>query len=116
MKTKPRKTVNLYPGEDIKLVSENKKKSYRLMKYLLQNKGQKAKINLEMGVGKLYITGITTVPKFRLYGFSFQIYWFPYIRAAGGLLHKSQGLSLFLDAFRFFYAPTWISSLQNNDK
>lgn len=69
--------------------------------------------NLETGGLMSYIVFITANPKFRLNGFSFKIYCFTYIRVAGGLLHRSQGLSLFSDAFRFFYAPT---SLQNNDK
>ena len=39
-----------------------------------------------------------------------------YIRAAGGLFHWNQGLSLFL-ALRFFYALSLsFFSLQNNDK
>lgn len=37
-----------------------------------------------------------------------------YIRAAGGLNHWLQGLSLFSDASGNFFAPT--SSLQNSDK
>lgn len=71
---------------------------------------------LETGPVKSYIVSITTNPKFRLNGFRLHFYCNSYIRVAGGLLHKSQGLSLFLESFRLFHAPTWISSLQNNDK
>lgn len=58
---------------------------------------------------------ITTGHKSGSNGFNQLFYCNTYIRAAGGLLHSSRGLSLF-HALRFFHALTSrILSLPNND-
>jgi hypothetical protein len=83
------------------------------MKYLLQNKGQKAKINLEMGVGKLYIT---VNDKYRKTDGFTPYLFFSYIVRAGRLSHRDRYLSL-STAFRFFHAPTSVFFTSNdNDK